>query len=421
MKQSFALPLLLAASSQASTIDVRQDGCKDVHIFLARGNNEPYPGRQGKLVNAICNGLSSCDYEDIKFYNPGNSNYCAAVQEGAANGLSQMTAYNQKCPDSKLVLSGFSQGANVAGDILGGGGGQIFGCTQGSNAGFNTKSGPGKMIAAAMLFGDVRHTANQAYNFLDGASHNGAAPRTSEMLKNMAAYGDDLRSYCPKGDPVCAGGSITADHLNYFDLYSESAAAWVHERLNAFDGKSASPTSSKGETTAKATGTATQGAYPTISVHPGSNNTTYEPVTVPAYGQDSDIITYKPDTMTTVVTKVATVTSECASKGSVYTEYHTVSVECPICLSVSKMTETATATGSKNTEPVWATQTNSKPTATGYVPVNNATASHYAPGSSSSAHPTPAPSVPVVGASAASGYLPRLAGVLCAVAAVLAL
>lgn len=145
MKQLFALPLLLAASSQASTIDVRQDGCKDVHIFLARGNNEPYPGRQGKLVNAICNGLSSCDYENIKFYNPGNSNYCAAVQEGAANGLSQVTAYNQKCPDSKLVLSGFSQGANVAGDILGGGGGQIFGCTQGSNAGFNTKSGPGKM------------------------------------------------------------------------------------------------------------------------------------------------------------------------------------------------------------------------------------------------------------------------------------
>ncbi|KAF7555654.1 hypothetical protein G7Z17_g1984 [Cylindrodendrum hubeiense] len=447
MKQSFALPILLAASTQASTIAVRADDCKDVHIFLARGNNEPYPGRQGKLVNAICNGLSSCDYEDIKFYNPGNSNYCNAVYEGATNGLAQITAYNQKCPDSKLVVSGYSQGADVVGDILGGGGGKIFGCTQKANTGFDAKSRPANKIAAALVFGDVRHTGNQAYGALDGASHDGVAPRTPEMLKNLNSYGAALRSYCAKGDPICAKGSTVADHLNYFDLYTDVAAEWVHERLRAVDSDSAESTSSKVKTTAKATATSTaKSGYATISIHHGSNSTitgsgpfytnpegssATEAVTVPAYGHDSETITYKPEVMTTVVTKYATVTSDCPSKGAVYTEYKTVSVECPICEYVSK---TATghsepsATGAEHTkpaggypsQPAWATQTNSKPSATGYHPGNNATASHYAPGPSSSAHSTPVPSVPVVGASAASMYLPQLTGVIFAIAAVLA-
>lgn len=33
--------------------------CDDVHMFLARGNNEPYPGRQAALVEAVCDGLKS--------------------------------------------------------------------------------------------------------------------------------------------------------------------------------------------------------------------------------------------------------------------------------------------------------------------------------------------------------------------------
>lgn len=46
----------------------------------------------------------------------------ASATGGAASGVAQMTAYAERCPISNLVLSGYSQGANVAGDILGGGG-----------------------------------------------------------------------------------------------------------------------------------------------------------------------------------------------------------------------------------------------------------------------------------------------------------
>jgi acetylxylan esterase len=121
--------------------------CTDVHIFLAKGWNEPYPGRQGKLAGAICYDLPSCDYEDIQFYNPPEADYCASVTEGDVSGVAQMTAYADRCPDSKLILSGYSQGANVAGDILGGGGGNfgnetVF-CTVGTNPGLDPETSPG--------------------------------------------------------------------------------------------------------------------------------------------------------------------------------------------------------------------------------------------------------------------------------------
>jgi hypothetical protein len=118
-----------------------------VHIFLAKGWNEPYPGRQGKLAGAICYGSDSCDYEDILFVNTLTDDYCASVTEGTNNGLAQMSTYAARCPDSRLALTGYSQGANVAGNILAGGGG-IFGnstsnCTIATTPGLDPTTSPG--------------------------------------------------------------------------------------------------------------------------------------------------------------------------------------------------------------------------------------------------------------------------------------
>lgn len=140
-------PIAFASASQKiSTLSSRAESeCTDTHIFLAKGNNEPYPGRQGKLVNSICSGLSSCDYEDILFYNPVDSVYCDSVTEGVANGISQITAYNKRCPDASLVISGYSQGAHIVGDILAGGGGTFFlGCVQNTSEPLDFNSAAGK-------------------------------------------------------------------------------------------------------------------------------------------------------------------------------------------------------------------------------------------------------------------------------------
>ena len=132
----FSLFLVATAVAAAPTeLHARQDSCSDVHIFLAKGWNEPYPGRQGALAGAICYGLDSCDYEDIIYENADGSDFCVAVSEGARNGLDQMNSYAARCPGSKLVLSGYSQGGFIVSNILGGGGGYFSGgCTVDYNA-----------------------------------------------------------------------------------------------------------------------------------------------------------------------------------------------------------------------------------------------------------------------------------------------
>jgi acetylxylan esterase len=134
----------LLFQSAAGALITRQDDCSDVHIFLAKGNNETEPGRQGKLVQAICSGLDSCDYEDIHFDNRYETVFCDSLVEGARNGRAQLTDYAERCPDSQLVVSGYSQGAHVVGDILGGGGGIFFqNCSQTPNEPLDPSTSPG--------------------------------------------------------------------------------------------------------------------------------------------------------------------------------------------------------------------------------------------------------------------------------------
>ncbi|KAF4450659.1 hypothetical protein F53441_6320 [Fusarium austroafricanum] len=255
--------LLLAAAVDAHSIGVRDD-CTDVHVFLAKGNNEPYPGRQGKLAKAICDGLKSCDYEDIKFENKLEDPFCDSVTEGVQNGIKQITAYNKRCPKSKLVVSGYSQGGQVVGDILGGGGGVFFqGCVEPNMKGLDPKSAPGSSIYAAMVFGDTRHTQNQPFNVLSGADKNGLFPRPAGQLSNLAAYGNVFRNYCVKTDPICAQGKDVETHLNYFDVFTDEVAEWVKEKVKAEEETTMAKTSTKASTKTKASTTSTEDATTT--------------------------------------------------------------------------------------------------------------------------------------------------------------
>ncbi|KAJ0159701.1 Acetylxylan esterase 2 [Colletotrichum tanaceti] len=291
----------LRAASAASVVERQATGaseCRDVHVFLARGNNEPYPGRQGKLVTAICDGLDSCDYEDIQFWNPQDTvHYCETVEAGAANGTAQVTAYNKRCPDATLVMSGYSQGAHVVGDVLGGGGGTFFeDCKQKTNPGLDATKAPGNKIAAVLMFGDTRHTADQPYNYLADVGSNGWFPRPDDQLAGMRAFADVTRSYCASSDPVCSGGNSEANHLNYFDIYSDEAGKWVQEMVGKADaaasstgtsessstrstvpsGTSATPSASATATTA-ASGSASPSTEPSATASPTSDDAASSP------------------------------------------------------------------------------------------------------------------------------------------------
>ena len=143
--------LSLGASGVAATaVDVAPRAaapCDDVHMFLARGNNEPYPGRQGKMVELICQDLSgSCGYEDLVYSALYTDLYCQTVYDGVVAGFTQLSAYANRCPSSKLILLGYSQGAQIVTDILAGGGATLYnGCVQPDTPALDRSTAPGNM------------------------------------------------------------------------------------------------------------------------------------------------------------------------------------------------------------------------------------------------------------------------------------
>ncbi|KAI1339847.1 Alpha/Beta hydrolase protein [Xylariaceae sp. FL0016] len=223
---SLALQLVAARPAQ---LNQRQTDCDDVHIFISRGSDEDYPGRQISIVDAVCADITSCGYEDI-IYPATLDDYCDSVYAGVTNGTAQITAYSESCPDSILVMTGYSQGAQVVGDILGGGGGDFGDCIQPESPALSPDSAPGSKIIAT-FFGDVRHVANQTYNTGTGTTENGIYPRNGTQLEDLNLYSDVLQSWCFQGDPVCAGGVLIYKHLQYFDVYTDAAAAWIESKL----------------------------------------------------------------------------------------------------------------------------------------------------------------------------------------------
>ncbi|EUC44646.1 carbohydrate esterase family 5 protein [Bipolaris oryzae ATCC 44560] len=269
-----ALPL---ASAQGTTPPKLTADCIDVAIFMARGNDAPYhDGRTSPFSDATCAKFQAkgitCDYMDVVFDGTLGVPYCPTIQEGAVNGVRQITEYNAKCPDTLLVLNGYSQGAMVGGAILSGGGEDACDVDP-QTTGLDPKSKAGQALKAVLLWGDVKHTANQPYNVLDGADKQ-VWPRTGANLERMNGFSSVLRSYCAAGDPICAGGTNVAQHLNYFELYTDESSSWVVDKLTPLLAKPSS--SSVLSSSATPTPTPTPSPEPTPTPAPTSAASTSE-------------------------------------------------------------------------------------------------------------------------------------------------
>ncbi|RYN56352.1 hypothetical protein AA0118_g8202 [Alternaria tenuissima] len=306
MKQSLATAVLaalpLATRAQGTTPPKVAAACNDVAIFMARGNDAPYhDGRTSPFIDATCGKFqaqgNSCDYMDIVFDATLGVEFCPTIQEGAVNGIRQITEYNAQCPDTLIVINGYSQGGMVSGALLSGGGEDA--CNVDSQTlGLDPTSQAGQAVKAALLWGDVKHTANQPYNVLDGADKQ-AWPRTGANLERLNRYSAVLRSYCAAGDPVCANGDVIAQHLNYFELYTEEASSWVVSKLtpllvkassSAVPSSSVAPAPSStaipedSTTVVTSTETSTMEVPVTVTkgaVKPSTMISSYVPVTIP--------------------------------------------------------------------------------------------------------------------------------------------
>lgn len=206
LRRQIAAFMLAAASVLAPAITANvaaADACSDVEVVFARGTNEP-PG-VGATGQAFTDALTarlpgrSVDIYPVNY--PASYDFAKAA-DGVVDASNKITSVEAACPQSKIVVGGYSQGAAIAAYIT----------TDNVPDGYALPpgiSGPlppstANHIAAVALFGKPSN------GFLDLVDRN-APPITIGHL-----YVDKTDDLCAPSDPVCStSGFSRAAHSAY--------------------------------------------------------------------------------------------------------------------------------------------------------------------------------------------------------------
>lgn len=220
---------LLVAAAPTEILESRQSwtNCTTgnaVHMIVVYGLTEAGYGFDTPLVAAVQQLLPGSDATSVKY--PASNvfpPYNIAVDIGAANTIKEIQEYVDSCPNSKISLLGYSQGAQVAMDAV---------CGT-SSAGYIPSMPLAPKYASHMSsivnFGDPSFVYPQPFD-KGTATSSGIFPRLNNQP--CLAYGKRLQNYCDAGDPDCAGALIGGNenvHHNYFNIYTNAAAAFVKQ------------------------------------------------------------------------------------------------------------------------------------------------------------------------------------------------
>jgi cutinase len=177
--------------STVALIPAASAACPDAEVVFARGREEP-PG-VGAVGDALVNSLRSMVPISVGVY---GVNWPAdiAVAPGASDMRAHVESMAASCPNTRMVLGGYSLGATVA-DL----------------ATRNMPPGMAQHIAAVALFGN-------------GAKRLGPAP----------AFAGKTIDQCADGDPICGRGLNWPSHLQPSYLGSglvDQAASFIAGKL----------------------------------------------------------------------------------------------------------------------------------------------------------------------------------------------
>ncbi|GAB7350303.1 hypothetical protein MBLNU459_g0938t1 [Dothideomycetes sp. NU459] len=215
------LSLAALGTAMPATLDTRQTSStcvSGVHIIVARASTEAQgEGIIGTVATEIEAAIPGSDSVAV-VYPALLEPYPPSEEAGTSAMTALVQEYVASCPNSKIVLLGYSQGAQIVGDVL---------CGT-SESGFTTTaplaSQYGKNVVAAVQMGDPSHVVGQSYN-KGTSTHNGLFPRTNEA--GCAPYVSKIASYCDTGDEFCDSGTSLLDHLDYVELYGTAATQFV--------------------------------------------------------------------------------------------------------------------------------------------------------------------------------------------------
>lgn len=205
-------PVVVPAASAAA--------CPDVEVTFARGTAEP-PGVGGvgqKFVDALRPRVGGRSMGVYAVNYPAGEDWPPSASAGAADANAHVQSMVANCPNTKLVLGGYSQGAMVI---------DLITIARASVAGFNAatlSAEEAEHVAAVAVFG------NPTGRYLGGP--------ISEISPWYGAKAIDL---CADGDAICTPGTValpshdemfSAPHLSYEQSpMPGQAAAFVASRV----------------------------------------------------------------------------------------------------------------------------------------------------------------------------------------------
>ena len=215
--------VLSAVSAVPAGAVASSGGCAAVSIITARASTEAAgEGITGNLVTAIVNASAQTVSRASVSYPATLNNYANSSLQGINALKTQLTNLVNSCPSTKVVLIGYSQGAHVVGDVLGGGQGGSLGTATPPIA-----SSIASHVAAVATFGDPRHVPNTP-NFNAGTStRNGRFPRSATQLQVLSGFASRIAAWCDANDTFCASGNSTQVHLTYLNRYQTTATNFV--------------------------------------------------------------------------------------------------------------------------------------------------------------------------------------------------
>ncbi|OTA64796.1 carbohydrate esterase family 5 protein [Hypoxylon sp. EC38] len=225
MKLTITLTSAIAAASVTGASNTPRQNCPSIHIFGARETTAPPGfGSASTVVDLVQQANNGATSESIVYPAAGGNVYAASVTAGVAAVANQTSTFNQMCPESKIVMVGYSQGAQIIDDAFcGGPDGSSLNTTRAS-----VSSGVSNMVAAIILMGDPRHVDGLPYN-VGNATAGGFAARPVGF--RCPAFENIIQSYCDAEDPFCAKGNSTATHQGYGREYGEAALEFVQSKL----------------------------------------------------------------------------------------------------------------------------------------------------------------------------------------------
>ncbi|KAH8844084.1 hypothetical protein MCOR27_008559 [Pyricularia oryzae] len=203
----------------------RGDCATSLHMIAARGSLEaPGAGFIGKVATDVVAALPGSDFEPL-VYPATLNNYTTSEQNGTEAMLNAIIDYATRCPQSKIAIMGYSQGAQVSADaICGTSESTPFTETQALVPEFASK------IVAVVLMGDPSRVKGAAFN-QGNSTKNGVFPR-----KNIAGCGNMISrmvSYCDEDDLFCDSGKSLDIHVTYVQRYGAAAAKFILDQAAA--------------------------------------------------------------------------------------------------------------------------------------------------------------------------------------------